>query len=464
MRATALDIRLATLGLLAAAAWLASPAAAGVRLVERPGQSTAIRAAVTIDGTVRTRGGSDRIEERPLKATARFGFLETRLDSTDTAITDPGQIRVVRNYLEADADIVIDGQASKTSLPEDARRIAVVGRPEGPLKFSPTALLMRESVDLLDMPGDPLALVALLPDPNDEIEVDDTWTPADWAGQMLCSIDAIAKTELSCKLKSADQSQAVIEVTGRVEGARLGAYSKINLAGVMALDLEKQLIVSASFNYSESAEIGTITPGVLSTTSVRLARQPARQPVPATDVPADVPDEALQLYFDAGPWNVRLQHSRDWHIYFAQLDADPKVVILRKLDGGNLQCQCNIALIPPATPGEHTPLAQFEADIRRTLGPRFTQITARDQYAGAGGVRIFRTDVAGQAAAPADGTAPKPINWTYYLIAAPDGRQLSAIFAHEPGEDQNLGGEDIDIVRTIEFFGNLAADRRSTQR
>ena len=442
---------LLSLGLLAL---LAMPAAAGVRLVERPGQTTATRAAVEIDGTVRTHGSGGKTDEHKLVAKARFGFLETRLDKDTAAgkLTDPSQLKAVRNYLEADLQTDVSGHESTVALPDDARRIVVVGRSEGPIKFSPTALLMRESVDLLDMPGDPFALVALLPDPEKEYEAGDTWTPPEWVGQMLCSIDAIAKVDLTCTLKSIDGGRAVIEVKGRVEGARLGAYSKINLAGVLALDLAQELIVSASFNYSESAEIGTITPGVLSTTSVRLARQPASQPVDSSDVPLTVPPEALSLYFDAGPWGVRMQHGRDWHIYFAQLETDPKVVILRRLDGGNLQCQCNLASIPPAAPGQHTPVEQFEADIRRTLGARFGEITSREQYPGTSGVKIFRTDVAGQFAPPADGSQPKPINWTYYLIAAPDGRQLSAIFAHEPGASLKLGDEDLEIVRSLEFF------------
>ena len=451
-------MRRLTLAALALAICPALPAAAGVRLVEAPGQTTAVRAVVEIDGTLRTHAAEGKTDELPLKATAKFGFLETRLESDTLGIdgpselADPSQLKAVRNYLEADLSTDVSGHATTVTLPQSDRRIVVVGKAEGPVKFSPTSLLMRETVDLLDMPGDPFALVALLPGPAREYDAGDTWTPPEWVGQMLCSIDAIAKSELTCTLKSVDGGRAVIEVSGRVEGARLGAYSKINLAGVMALDLAQKLIVSASFNYSESAEIGTITPGVLSTTSVRLARQPSTQAVKSDDVPVSVPPEALALYFDAGPWGVRLQHGRDWHIYFAQLETAPKVVILRLLDGGNLQCQCNLASIPPASPGEHTPVEQFEADIRRTLGERFGRFTSREQYPGTGGVKIFRTDVAGQFAPPSDGSQPKPINWTYYLVAAPDGRQLSAIFAHEPDATREVAAESLELVRSLQFF------------
>ena len=459
-----------------AALLIADASAAGVRLIERPGQTTAVRAVVQIDGTIRTHDLGGKTKENPLQATARFGFLETRLRdaalsggavSASEAIQDASQLRAVRNYIEAEAEITVAGQRTTTALPEDSRRIVVEGRAEGPIKFAPDTLLMREAVDLLDMPGDPLALAALLPDPAREYEVGDSWTPPDWAAQMLCSIDAAATSELQCTLKAVADGRATIEVSGRVEGARLGAYSKINLAGLMALDLDAQLIDSASFNYSESAEIGTITPGVLSTTSVRLARKASAKTVDTDGVPVTVPPEALRLFFDAGLWNVRFQHGRDWHVYFAQLDRDPKVIILRRLDGGNLQCQCNLASIPAAAAGSHTPLDEFERDIRSTLGSRFEQIVSRDEIPGEGGVRIFRTEVQGQfadeAAEPGQ-TEGRAMTWTYFLIAAPDGRQLSAIFAYEPDAAAKLGEEDIAMVRSIEFFPVAAAGTQSTRR
>ena len=450
------------LGLLAATVCLAyaTPASAGVRLVEKPGQTTAVRAAVKIEGTIRTHDLGGKTRENPLRADARFGFIETRLlelaaEGTvvpSSTLQDPSQLRAVRNYLEAQADITVAGQTTRQTLPPENQRLVVEGRAEGPVKFSPTSLLMRESVDLLDMPGDPLTLVALLPDPQKEVEVGESWTPTDWAAQMLCSIDAAAKTEISCTLKSVQDGVAQIGVEGRVEGARLGAYSKINVAGLLALDMRIGLVTSASFNYSESAEIGTITPGVLSTTSVRLARKPSTQTVDSSDVPLTVPPEALQLYFDAGPWATRFQHGRDWHVYYAQLEADPKVIILRRLDGGNLQCQCNLASIPAAAPGQHTPLPVFERDIQTTLGKRFSSIVDREEIPGEGGVRIFRTEVAGNFVNVGEGEPARPITWTYYLIVAPDGRQLSAIFAYEPDATSDLAGEDLRLVRSIEFF------------
>ena len=443
----------------------ARPAVAGVQLIERPGQTTAVRAAVKIEGTVRFYARGTETMERPLAADAKFGFLETRLDGRTEAtpgespapITDPSQLRAVRNYLEAEANVDVGGTATRNVLPDPLRRIVAEGRAEGTLKFSPDALLMRKSVDLLDMPGDPLALVALLPDPTESIEVGQSWTPVDWAGQMLCSIDAIAKSELKCTLKSVEAGQAIIEVSGRVEGARLGAYSKINIAGLMKLDLAAALITSASFNYSESSEIGTISPGVLSTTSVRLARKASSQAVSEVGVPVTVPPQALELYFDAGPWGVRFRHDRDWHVYNAQLEGQPRVVIMRQLDGGNLKCQLNLALITRVAPGSHTPLERFEADIAATLGKRFKEIVSRDQFAGTDGVRLFRTEVAGTFAADDAGeqAAARDMTWAYYLIVAPDGRQCSAIFAYEPGVPMSRA--ERAIVESIEFLPIAAA-------
>lgn len=435
--------------------------AEGISLEENPtSESLAARAEVVINGKIRTHAGGGATDERPLNATARFEFIERNLDPESR--TADGR-RLLRKYTRADAKTNVDDFETSSALPAALSRIVVEGRSDGPIRYSLDGLMTREAVDLLDMPGDPIVLSSLLP--SGEVEIDETYEISKRAAQMLCSLDVVTEASLTGRIRSANNVAAYVLIEGTVSGARLGAPTTLNVTGTLTFDHKMQFVSAAKINYIEKAEIGTISPGVDATTSVQITRSPTAAVIAADNVPDAAPQSALKLYYDAPSWGVRMLHDRDWHVFYSALSGNKPVVILRLLDNGRLLSQMNLAKIPGSTPGKAVSIEKFKADIQLSLGTRFAQFIDESQDTRGDGVTLYRVVAEGQFDyKQGEETKTRQMQWTYYLVVHPDGRQLSAIFAHEPDAAELLADRDRDLVDKLQFFAPQVANQGTQAR
>lgn len=434
---------------------LAAPAMAQPYTLEEPETDQRPRMTtleVAIDGAVVTAGGVGKTFRHDLDASAAYRFHERRLGG---AGRDAAAFRSVRRFSQAAVRTKISDQLTEVSLHPTMRLIAVNGRRQGLLRYALQGLLTREALDLLEMPCDPLAVVPLLPER--QVEVGDEWKPDDWAIQMLTAIEAVEESTLSCVLEEITDGVARVTFTGRMAGVKLGAPSNIQLEGTFEYHLEDKLITKVTLTQTEKVAMGVVNPGIDTTTSVMLNRSLADSDGGLTDeileaVPLEPPPERLPLVLNAAPWGLRLIHGRGWHVFHASYEEDPKVCILRLLDQGSLICQCNFSPVPAAEAGKHTPLDTYEASIRQALGEQFEEFTDRTTIPTEDGRKIFRVTAAGNYQLPdGESTRSVPMSWTYYLVAAPSGRQVSFVFAIEPGLRERLRDRDLQLVQSLRF-------------
>lgn len=407
---------------------------------------------VAIDGNVVTSGGAGKTFRHDLQASAAYRFHERRLGG---AGRDAAAFRSVRQFSQADVRTKISDQLTEISLHPTMRLIGVNGRRQGLLRYALQGLLTREALDLLEMPCDPLAIVPLLPER--QVEVGDEWKPDDWAIQMLTAIEAVEESTLNCTLASVEEPIARVQFTGRIAGVKLGARATIELEGSFEYQLEDRLITRVTLTQAETVSMGVVNPGIDSTTTVTVNRSLADSDGGLTDeilesVPLEPPPSRLPLLFNAAPWGLRLIHSRGWHVFHASYKEDPQVCILRLLDQGSLICQCNFSPVPDAETGQHTPLETYEASIRQALGEQFGEFTDRATIPTDDGRKIFRVTAVGSYQLPdGESTRSIPMSWTYYLVAAPSGRQVSFVFAIEPGLRDRLKDRDLQLVQSLRF-------------
>ncbi|MCA9024947.1 MAG: hypothetical protein KDA86_07020 [Planctomycetaceae bacterium] len=411
-----------------------------------------VRMQVTIGGKVITSAGGGKTASHDLKAAAAYRFREKRLSGSGR---DAAAYRSIREFEQAQTRTKISDEESLMSLPSGLRVIVAQGERSGLLRYNPTDLLTRDYLDLIDVPGDPLAVLALLP--SRQMEVGEEWDIEDWAAQMLSTVDATSKTEMTAKLADVSDGIARVEFNGTVEGARLGALTNVKLSGHLLFDLKQQLVKTIDLTHAETGAIGTITPGIDSEVRVVTTRSFASSDGALTaelaeSIPLDPPADRLPLEFHAEPWGLSTVHTRGWHVFHANFETDPKVVILRLMDQGTLVCQCNFSPVPQVAAGQTTPVEEYEASIRQSLGSQFGAIVARDRIPTDDGRTIFRVTVEGKFVLPkGDETQDVPMTWMYYLCAAPDGRQVSFVFAVEPEMRERLAGQDRQIVETLQF-------------
>ncbi len=427
-------------------------AATTLREPEGSDRVVQVSVSVTTSGSVFTSGGKEKSQKLPIEAQAKFRFRERRLPSGGR---DANSLRAVREFEAASLDTTISGRESQQELPESHRVIVASGAETGVWVYCPNGMLSRETMDLLELPGEPLALQALLP--TSDVDVGDKWTPNAWATQMLATVEAVQKSEMNCELASLKGTTATITLEGSVLGQRYGANTDVKVSGEMTFDTKSQLIETAKLTYNIKANIGTVSPGIDARVESVVTRQISPTKGKLTDkliedLPVSPPRGVEMLVFDATPWKVQLLHERRWHLFQSMLEGTSQVVIFRLMENGSLLCQCNIAQIPAAAPGQHASLDQFESDIKTSLGKRFKAMQPYEKIPADNGQTIYRFIAEGQTTlASAKEAVAVPMQWHYYLLAAPNGQQLSFVFAIEPQLVEQLAERDLEMVKSVRF-------------
>ncbi len=460
----------------------------------------AVSTQVGLEGTITAPGRDGKPAPVKLTGAARFKGSERRLPGTGR---DAEALRSVRYFDEAGASVVTGDFRSQRMLRPTQRLMVAEGRREGIRQFSPAGPLTYDELDLLQIPGDSLALLGLLPDRA--VEPGETWKPAEWVMQTLTGLETVEKSKLVCKLVSVTNFQANVDLDGEVEGADMGTTSKVTLTGSFIFDLKQNCITTVELQQTEKRQPGVLNPQFDITARVSLTRAPMDKPSKISeadlkDIPLDPNPANLLLVFESPDWGVRFYHDRSWHTFHQTKD----VAILRMMHNGGIIAQCNINPInPKVEPGQHITEERFKADIQKSLGSSFQQIlqakvlettdkTWLYQVAVAGAIRrpvkVKPDDAtasgegaktpakppgkAAEAPKPAatakgadKGTDPKakaetsevglqeiPYQWIYNVAAAPDGRQVVFTFIIEADVLETFATQDASMLGTLEFL------------
>lgn len=428
---------------------------------EAEARVASVRSRVQVSGQLKTAAGVGKTIPLKLSADAQYRYFERRLSG---AGRDAERLRAARLYRFAANETEVtpadapDGTAPKKStmkLPETRHLLIAHGRREGPFLYSPTATLTYDQLELIRTPADSLSLLGLLP--HDEVAAGDTWKPESWAVQMLCGIEAMTKGEITCKLDEANAESARVTFSGAAEGASLGATTTIEIRGDFTFDRRLKLISRAHLKQTETRSVGAVTPGMELTADVVVERSLAEDAsetkllsdAAIAEVPLEPAAEMQLLRFES--WGLRFYHDRDWH----QFHQTGEVAVLRLMENGSLLAQANVSPIPAAASGSHTPVDQFQADIRKTLDKKFKAIKSSEQLKprNANDRRfLFRVIVEGEA----DGLQ---MTWFYHLCAAPTGQQVAFVFAVETKNLEKFNNRDLSLVRLLEFIPTRQASK-----
>lgn len=411
-----------------------------------------VAAEVRTAGTFYFNAPANQTASHDVESVAAFRYRERRLPPGGR---DAPALRALRDFDLATAHTRVGDFDSDIELPANPRLIVSEGRREGILHYAPERSLSRDAVDLLNMPGDPLALAALLP--REAVEVGEEWSPSGWVAQMLATLEAVETSDVTCRFESMEGRVARVTFGGQINGQRHGTNTEVGIEGHLLYDTGQHIIRSSEAKYTIKASIGTIDPGMDATVDVTLQRRLEESTGRLTDefagqIPLQPSPSDLLLQFNADPWGVILRHDRDWYVFQAILEGNPKVVILRLMNEGSLICQCNVSPIPSAAAGQHASLDDFESDIAEALGSNLERILSREQIPSGDDRTIFRFVAEGTIkVAGGDNAVEIPMQWIYYLVAAPSGKQISAVFAIEPAYLESLAGRDVQMMQSVRF-------------
>ena len=448
--------------LLTCAAVLSLPAVAAAQTfeIDEPVTDTrvfSVRQTMTLAGKLKAPLPGGKSIPLDMKGTVTQAFRERRLEGRGR---DAKAYRMLRSYASARLQVTVAAERTEKSLsaasrpwmgeprriPTGSRLMVVHGGAAGLSVYSPSGPLTYDDLELLRMPGDSLSLLPLLP--PGKTRVGNSWAPAGFAVQMLTGIDAVAKSTVTCKLKSAADGKAVITLAGKVEGARDGAPTSIDLDGEITYHLARNYVSGLKLTQKESSRPGPVSPALDITARIELHREPAADagtlsPKSVAGVELEPKESLLKIRFQPVE-GVTFLVDRGWHVTHHR----DKLSILRLLKEGNLLAQATVRPLPDAAPGKHIAEEQFQKDITAALGKRVKSVVRAEQikHKGRSDDRrfLYRVLVDGSD----NGIA---MRWHYYLCAAPDGRQLSLVFAVEKKLLGQLDDQDLGFVLGVEF-------------
>lgn len=462
---------------------------------------------------------------RPITVTGRFDFLEDPAPSTapkgQASSDEKGQASglargqasarqepansaakplVVRRYLDAVADLTIDGVATRSQLGPDARTIQVAMLGTAPTPHLADAPLTREEADLLEVPFDPLLLDGLRPAGIPVAGL--TWkVGADIAAGVL-AIDTIETGELAGEISEITDGRGSLRISGTIEGAVDGVPTRLVVEAVGTVPVRRVEVpadVAAEVDdrpdssegrtesaASEDTETGRVTsrmqfagphdqwvvtirehrqashvaPGFELEARVSVSRRPsaaagADEQSGTGQTLAAGQGAAAMRPAGGGPGRIwyrdpagryDLVHDARWRL----VEEGDTGSVFRLVDRGTLVGQCSITALPRVDPTAASSVAAVQRDVETALGSQFGQFLSADDSVRDDGVRVVRVVSAGRA-------GDLPFRWMHHVVTDHLGQRAAAAFMVEESLVERFGGVDADLIAGLRSVVQPAA-------
>ena len=334
---------------------LAADAPAILRPSERVGEAASVVVELKGEGLFRaepeakdTTAKADAPKARAIKVETRLEFVEKVL----AVAKDGAPVKVIRRVERAGAAINGEVRATSAAIRPEVALLVAAMRDGQVVVVSPGGPLTRAELEVVQAPGDPLALAALLP--AAAVAKGDSWTVGNDAARSLSGYDSLDDNALKATLTALDPAKAVVRLEGAVRGSYLGGPGTINVRGSFTFDRRAGRVESVEVARAEIRRPGPVEAGLDIKSTLKVSRRGVEVPSELSDanltgVPTELGDDRELLLFKSPDNTYQLVHDRDWHI-----DWDsPKQTILKRLEKGRFVAQCNLAAGPNAGAGRH---------------------------------------------------------------------------------------------------------------
>lgn len=382
---------------------------------------------------------SDRATALPLKVTSQVTYQEKRLGWTKSDESSSS----ARFYSLAKAQMTVGRGEIESHLSDDRRLICSAQSKQDHLLYSPAGPLTRDELDLLEQPCSGTSITSLLPIKN--VKLGDTWSPTEQELARLLCLDSIQQTDIACKLKSADNKQAIITVGGKCSGAIDGIASDIELLGELAFDVKAKIATRFHGKLKEVRASSQGAPGF--DTEAEFETK-----IAASQAPPELSDELLKqisatpdaatrlLRFTSRTQGVEILHEPNWRVV---ADQD-QMAILRLMDRGEMVAQCNLSRLDGLGTGEQLSLEGFQQDIKSSLKGTFSEFIEATQSLNDNKLRVLRVVASGV-------VSEVPIHWVFYHISDDGGNRVSLVFTMDSEMAERFAQHDQTLLGTLQI-------------
>ena len=397
--------------------------------------STDVDYSLKIKGTISAPSPNGPIT-LPLESSGKFRFATHRFP---TDVGGPMAIRAVREFQLAETETVVaKDHRTRLTLSRPYRFLHIFGSHTGLEQVSPTYLLPRRELDLIQMPFDVLATDSLAPPSIAAVEAK-SWNTDSWVVPMLSGLQAVAEQSVVCTLKEESREKLVVSFQGKAEGAVDGSGSTLSFAGEFTINRETRIISELKVTQKEKRSPGPVSPGLDVTIEVQWTQKPTRR----TDKPvtAVMATDAQRRLVVRTPVQLQMKVGRDWHVFHEA----GQTILLRQLKDGELISQCNLTRAITVPPGEHTSDAEFLDNVKTLVaeskGSVVNQETIRDDKQW----RVRHVQAVGDAGG-------EVIVWDYFLCSEAGGRQFSLLFSHARKDEKKYANAAGEILKGISLM------------
>jgi hypothetical protein len=375
--------------------------------------------------------------------------VESRLEFHEKVLavaTDGSLTRVVRRVEKAGSAINGEIRPSSAVLRPELSLLVAELKAGQAVVVSPGGPLMRSELELVQGPGDPLALGSLLP--AGQLTKGDTWTVGSDAARSLSGYDVLDDNALKATLEtSTDDPVVTAKLNGTIRGSALGGLGTITLNGSFKFDTKANLVTFLQIDRKEIRQAGPVEAGLDVKSTLTVTRQVSDVPpdlneTTLKDVPLEIKPDRELLMFKSPDGKYAILHDRDWHTFW---DSD-RLSVLKRLSKGEVIANCNLSRGPNAGKGRHQDPAQLREDIRKAAGKRFVRVIGEGKLDGPpeAGYR-YKVSVEGR-------EGEVGVLWYYYLMAGPEGDQVLAVFTTAFARQELFGDQDLRLIGTFEWL------------
>ena len=406
-------------------------------------QTLNIRTQVQYQGSVIADAAGQQENSRvvPLDVRGQFVFDQRISDSSSSGA------QAIRYFDTASATIKTGQTQSESVLQKDNKLVLsrIKSSKNGNQQFQVASIagaIRQKEYELLKNPGDPLSYADIFN--KTDIKIGEKWKVEKAQLASLLAYDRIVSSSVNMMLKSVEANLARVYIFGEAEGVVDDVQTDVTVKAIAQYDLNQKLVTSIRISMDEERRPGAFAPGFEG--KVKLDTQIAK-----TTPNAMMSKQRLaQLYqgkkikfsflFDRPNTDFQLMHDTDWRVIASEEDE----VALRFITNGELIAQCNITELPRRPIDNPLALSQFQEEVRRIISQSEARIVDAKRLVTPSGYETLKVQV--------DGIESNiPFLWTYYHVAAQDGRRLTMVFTVEKDTADLLGAADQVLLNRLYF-------------
>lgn len=406
-----------------------------------PGTDSEVTIKLEIGGELLLPSEKEEVKKLPIKVVGNQAYRERMVSwSPDSSSI----VRAIRDYQSVTAKIEVADQTTNRTLPNDKNLMLAEVRDATSIVTGAFGNLTREQVDLVNEVGNTLAIDRLLP--GREVAEGESWSHGNDVIGALLGMDHVAVCEVSSVVAEQVDGQVQIRLAGSVHGTIDGTVTEMELRAAYLFHLEMRRIVRFNLAIKENRKPSNVVPGLDVVAKAFVSINPSEQTFnvpPAVEQLAGRTSVPLSrtLVYESPKRNFRFEYDDAWYV----TAEDRNRISFRYLHDHEVGATCILTILPARSSGRHTPLEQFEKDVRALLGDQLEAVSASTEWETKRGHYCLGVIAEGQ-------VSDIPMQWRHYLVAADDCPRLSFAVSLERNRIERFADAERQIIDSIELL------------